>query len=303
MLDVFTHHLQDGSFLRLTFLDEGIHTSLEIHQGFSHCRVEHQHRGSAVGFTTDSTELKTVSCESERTRSVAVSIVDEQFWNGWKIQFECFLSSHREVIIVSLLHMFEQVCHRLAQEGRNDGRRSFIGTQTMCVGRTHDRSLQESVMVIHSLQRLDNERDETQVVHRSLAWCMEQNTRVGSQRPVLMLTRTVHTLEGFLVQQATETVLTCHTLHDRHHQHVVVHSQIRLFKDRCQLKLIGSHLVMACLARDTQLQSLNLDVLHELLHTGRDGTEVVIIHLLILGRVMSHQRATCHHEVRTCSEK
>ena len=58
---------------------------------------------------------------------------------------------------------------------------------------------------------------------------------------------------------------------------------------------------MARLARNRQFESLNLQVFHERLHAVGDGTEVVVVHLLVLCRVVSHQRAACKHQVGSCA--
>ena len=80
----------------------------------------------------------------------------------------------------------------------------------------------------------------------------------------------------------------------------MVDSQIALLVDGGQLKLVGSHLVVTCLHRDSQLQRLNLQILHKGLYTVRYGAEVVVIHLLVLGTLVAHQRATRHQQVRAC---
>ena len=79
----------------------------------------------------------------------------------------------------------------------------------------------------------------------------------------------------------------------------MVNSQVRLLIDRGDLELVRGHLVMTSLTRNSQLQRLDLQVLHERLYTIRNRTEIVVVHLLVLGRVMSHQCSTCQHQVRT----
>ncbi len=115
-----------------------------------------------------------------------------------------------------------------------------------------------------------------------------------------MLTASVDAGEWLLVEQYTETVLACHTLHYRHQQHIVVNGEVSFLEDRSKLKLVWSHLVVTCLAWDAKFESLNLKLLHEGCHTLWNGTEVVVIHLLVLSRVMSHECASCEQKVRTC---
>ena len=79
----------------------------------------------------------------------------------------------------------------------------------------------------------------------------------------------------------------------------MVYCQIALLEYRGELKLVGGHLIMACLTGDSELQSLNLKIFHKGLYTIGDGSEIVIVHLLILGTFVAHQRTTCHDQVRT----
>ena len=115
-----------------------------------------------------------------------------------------------------------------------------------------------------------------------------------------MLTTAVDAVEGFFVEQYAETMLAGHLLHQTHQQHVVVNSQVALLEDRSQLKLVGCHLVVTGLHGDSQLQRLYLKILHKGLHTIGDSTKVVVVHLLVLRTLVSHQRTTRHQQVRTC---
>ena len=115
-----------------------------------------------------------------------------------------------------------------------------------------------------------------------------------------MLTTTINAIEWFFVQQHTEAMLTSHLLHQRHQQHVMVDSQVTLLEDWCQLKLVRCYLVMTGLTRNSQLECLDFQVLHESLYTIRDGSEIVVVHLLVLGTLVSHQGTTSEHQVGTC---
>ena len=74
-----------------------------------------------------------------------------------------------------------------------------------------------------------------------------------------------------------------------------------LLEDRCQFELVGGNLVMTCLAGNAQLQSLYLQLTHKGGYPLRDGTEVMVIHLLVLCRIVTHQRATRQQQVGTGS--
>ena len=57
---------------------------------------------------------------------------------------------------------------------------------------------------------------------------------------------------------------------------------------------------MARLAGNAELEGLNLKVAHESRHAFGNGAEVVVVHLLVLGRVMAHERAAGHQQVGAC---
>ena len=80
----------------------------------------------------------------------------------------------------------------------------------------------------------------------------------------------------------------------------MVDGDVGFLEDWCQLELVGCHLVMTGLARDAKLQCLNLKILHERLHALGDSTEVVVVHLLVLCRVVTHECAAGEHKVWTC---
>ena len=127
--------------------------------------------------------------------------------------------------------MVEQLAELLAKERRDDGWRSLVAAQTVGVGGTHDRRLEQSVVAIHSHERLYDERHEAQVLLRRLARGMQQHAIVGEQAPVVVLSRAVDAVEGLLVQQHSESVFSCHLFHQRHEQHIVVDGKVALLVD------------------------------------------------------------------------
>ena len=163
----------------------------------------------------------------------------------------------------------------------------------MGIGGTHDAGFQQSVVAIHTHECFHDEGGEAQVLLGRLARCMQQHAIVGAERPVVVLTATVDACEGLFMQQHTEAMLAGYTLHDRHQQHVVVNSQVGVLEDGCQLELVGCHLVVTGLARDAQLQCTDFQFAHEGSHTLGDRAKVVVVHLLVLGTVVTHQGAAC----------
>ena len=170
----------------------------------------------------------------------------------------------------------------------------------MSICSTNDRCLKQSVVLIYCHQSLNDECYETQVLLWSLAWSMQQHAIIRSKTPVVVLTTTIDSVERLLVKQYAEAMIASHALHQRHEQHVMVDSQITLLEDRSQLELVGCNLVVTCLTRNSQLQCLNLKILHKGLNTIRYGSEIMVVHLLVLGTLVSHQRTTGHNQVGTC---
>ena len=170
----------------------------------------------------------------------------------------------------------------------------------MSIRGTYDRGLEQSVVTIYCHQGLNDEGHEAQILFGGLAWSMEQGTVVGGKTPVVMFSRTVDAVEGFLVKQHTEAMIAGHTFHQRHQEHVMVNGEVTLLEDRSKLELIGGNLVVTGLTGDGELESLDLKIFHEGLYTIGDSTEVVVVHLLVLGTLVSHECATCKHKVGTC---
>ena len=63
----------------------------------------------------------------------------------------------------------------------------------------------------------------------------------------------------------------------------MVNGQVRVLEDRSHLKLIGSDLVVTRLHGDAEHQGLYLKVAHEGCHALGNASEVVVVHLLVLG--------------------
>ncbi|CCZ14622.1 unknown [Prevotella sp. CAG:487] len=83
----------------------------------------------------------------------------------------------------------------------------------------------------------------------------------------------------------------------------MVYRKVALLVYRSKFKLVWRHLVVAGLARNAKLKSLHFEVFHESLDTFRNGSEVVVVHLLVLCGVVTHERASGKQQVGTCGIK
>ena len=77
-------------------------------------------------------------------------------------------------------------------------------------------------MTLNGHKDVDEESDKLQVLVWVLARCQKVNARVRGHRPVAVLTATVDTCIGFLVQQYTEMMFLRDPLHDGHDEQVMI---------------------------------------------------------------------------------
>ena len=99
------------------------------------------------------------------------------------------------------------------------------------------------------------------------------------------------------MEQADQVVPQGDLLHDLHYQLILIHGNVGGGVDRSQLVLGRSHLVVLRLCQDAQLPELPVQVLHIGRDTGLDGPEVVIVHLLSLGRHGSEERPAGEEQI------
>ena len=302
-LDHLFQHLVNGLLLLHAGFDLGVHLFAELRQLVGHRRVEHDHRFGAVVRRTHGAELEAVARKGERRSAVAVGVVEQQRRDVRDTaHLEDVLGVETDRVVALAGGQFVEYGRNLrAEEGRDDGRRRFVGAQTVGVRGAHDRRLQQAVELVDRGDGIHEEGDELQVLRSGLARSEQVHARVGAQRPVVVLARTVDALEGFFVQQDAEPVTAGDLVHHGHQQLVMVVGEVGLLVDRSQLELIGRHLVMTGFDRNAQFQAFVFEVFHECHHAGRDRTEIVVLQLLVLGRLVAHERTAREHQVGTHS--
>jgi hypothetical protein len=141
------------------------------------------------------------------------------------------------------------------------------------------------------------EGEELQVRVRLVARVEQVRARVRRHGPVVVLARAVDAGERLLVQDHLQAVLRRDAAHGLHDQHLVVAGDVRRLEHGGELELAGRDLVVARLDRHAQAIQLLLDLGHEAEDARRDRAEVVILHLLALGRLRAEERPIARHEV------
>ncbi len=138
------------------------------------------------------------------------------------------------------------------------------------------------------------------IFNRGLAWSKKKCTCISAKTPVVMLAGTVDSRKRFLMQKHPEIMTPRHLIHHRHKKHIVVIGKICLLEYRGKFELIGSNLVVACLTRYAEFVSLYFKIEHKCLYPPGDCSEIMVLKLLILSRLMPHQSAPGEHKIRTC---
>ena len=308
-VSVKAHHVDDRADDGLQYIHNGdgrvlslcqllVYVGLEANQLVGHSCIERCHRTGTVGAGAHGTEFKAVAGECKRGSPVPVGVVHEDFRNLHQAHALSFFPGNFDGRIGGHLQKFaEHLGHRLPQESRHDGRRSFVGAQAMRVGGTGNGSLQQGIVLLDGSQYIHEEGDELEIPPGILARCQQLDTGVRSQRPVVVLSGTVHPLEGFFVQKHHKIVLARNFGHQVHHKLVLVVGQIGFSIDGSQFELVGGHLVVTCLQGDAQPVAGNLQVAHKGGHPGGNGAEVVIVQLLVLGGIVAEERPARDHQV------
>ena len=112
-----------------------------------------------------------------------------------------------------------------------------------------------------------------------------------------MFSRTVDSLEGFLVQKAGHAVLLRDLLHEFHRQLIIVHGNIRGIEDGRKLVLGGRDFVMFGFCENAVRPQRFVEVVHELGNAGFEDAEIVIFELLSPRRGRAEQRSARQNEI------
>ena len=150
-------------------------------------------------------------------------------------------------------------------------------------------------MALYRHEDIDKESDKLEVLVGVLAGRQKIDTGVGLHGPVAMLAAAVDSGVRFFMEKDAEMIFLRYALHDRHDEQVMVVREVHFFEDRCHLKLVRRHLVMACTDRYSGFQRLIFQFAHERQDPCRNSSEIMVFKLLALGTVMSHERAPREH--------
>ena len=158
-------------------------------------------------------------------------------------------------------------------------------------------------MFIDCLNDTGKDKQKLYVLMRGYARLKQIDAVICRERPVVMFAGTVHSCKRLFVQQANETVAVSHIAERFHHKHVVVASKVHFFKERSKFELGRSHFVVTSLCRDTKLPQFLFHIVHKVQDAARNAAKVMVIHLLVLCRSCTKDRATGLIQVRALQIK
>ena len=156
---------------------------------------------------------------------------------------------------------------------------------------------QKTCMLVHRLHHCRQHQQENPVLLRISARLKQFPSGVRAERPVVVLAAAVDARKGFFMKQAYQAVTQGNLLHDVHHQHVFIRRHVGGVVDGRKLMLGGRNLVMLRFGRNTQLPQLDIQILHVVADTFLDCAEIVILHLLSLGRHRAEKRSAGKDEI------
>ena len=265
-------------------------------EGFGHNRVEDDVRFGATLAGARSAEFELVAGEGERRSTVTVGSVARERRQRVRTELQCtgLLAGLR----IALLELVDDVGELVAEVHGDDCRRSFVGAETVVVTGTCNSHAEQVGVGVDSVDHSAECGEEDGVLVRVLARVQEVGLAVV-HGPVVVLTGTVDAGERLFVQQANEAVAVSDLAEHFHNLHVVVAGEVHFFEHRSKFELGRSDFVVAGLGRNAEFPEFLFHIVHEVQDACRNTTEVVVFHLLVLGRCCTEQRAAGLVEVGT----
>ncbi len=247
------------------------------------------------------TELELVTSEGEGRSTVTIGSILHEVRKGTYAGLH-LLPLDGMGCRTSINQLIDHILQLLTEVYRDNAGRSFIATQSVIITNIRCGLTKKICMIIYGCKDTAENQKELHILMRGFAWIEKVDSIVGNQRPVVMLTGTIYTCEGLLMQQALQTMAICHLTEGLHDDLVMIHCNITLFIDRSQLVLCRSNFVMFGLRRNTQLPEFDICVLHEGCNLLLQGSKVMVIHLLTLRRHCSEEGTSGIDQILSCKE-
>ena len=185
----------------------------------------------------------------------------------------------------------------VADKHRNDGRWGLIGAQSVVIAGRSNGSTQEFFVVIDGFDHIDKKGQKSQVSFGGVARPQQVDSRIGHERPVVVLTRAVDVGKGFFVKQHFKIVSGRQFGHQIHHQSIVIHGQVGLFEHGGHFVLVGCHFVVPRFDRNSQFERFDFQLTHKGHYPRGNRAEIMVVQLLGFGRGMPQKRSSGEHQI------
>jgi len=185
----------------------------------------------------------------------------------------------------------------LAQEHGNLGWRSITGSQPQIVSGSGYGGQQDVRVIMHRLDYRDQKEQKLEVVHGLFTRIQEVVSFGILEAPVVVFSASVDSGKGLFVQQQFHIGFSRAQPHQFHQQQVMIAGDVGVLVKTGDFILLGRHFIVPGFDGNTQFPGLDFQGVKELHHLAGDSTEVVIFHLLALGRQSAHQGPAAEEQV------
>src|SRR3989338_4124997 len=179
--------------------------------------MEHGKRPGNVLIGTACTEFESISTPGDGSGSVTILHSSGNTRDaGDKRQEAIALSVDIIEVVVTIGDVLELFLKLSTHAERDDCRRGFVGTKTVIVTSCGNTAPKEISMDANGTKDSGSEGDKALAISSRLAEHEKVVASIGIETPVEMLSGTVDSFEGFLVEEDEQIMLVGKIAHDLH---------------------------------------------------------------------------------------
>ena len=244
-----------------------------------------------------SPEFELVPREGDGSGAVAVRVFRQN--TGKPVQSQVHLAFGGKLFRQPLLDILEDPGEKLSEIDAHHRRRRFIASQAVHVAGIGDACPEQSSEFGYSQKHPSEKNEKLQAFFRVVSQRFQEIPPLAVlEGKIDVLAVAVQSRKGFFVQQKSETVFSGYLTHHFHEKLVLVRGEIGFGELGSELELSRSHFVMPGPEGKSEPGHRLLHLLHERKHRGIDGSEIMIFHLLSLGRQGSQEGTAAEQNVR-----
>lgn len=256
-----------------------LHGIGEFLERFRHGGVEHGIRVGHVHARARHAEFEFVAREGEGARTIAVGRITLEVRQHVNAEVELLAQRVRGSFARG--KRIDDTRKLIAQEDRDNGRRSLVSTKTMVVSAACNAHAQQVLIIVDRLNNAGKKYDELQVRLRRVAGSSRFSSSVPKLQ-LLCLPEPFNALKRLFVLQAHEAMMAREQLHHFHGEQVLVNRAIHVAEHRGELMLAWRDFVVLGFRGNREAPQLVVELFHERIHRRANGAEVMLVELLAL---------------------